>query len=70
MARVLTRTFAHCITPQQPSADAMQNSCESKQGESHVEIQTLDAIAPGVRADHFGWLKAPDVVAEALLRAA
>ena len=34
-----------------------------------ARIATLDAIAPGVRADHFGWLKAPDAVVEALLRA-
>lgn len=36
----------------------------------HARIETLDAVAPGVRADHFGWFKAPDVVVEALLRAA
>lgn len=35
-----------------------------------VRIETLDAIAPGVRADHFGWLKAPEAVVAALLRAA
>jgi predicted alpha/beta hydrolase len=34
-----------------------------------ARIATLDAIAPGVRADHFGWLKAPDAVVDALLRA-
>jgi len=34
-----------------------------------ARIQMLDTAAPGVRADHFGWLKAPDAVIEALLRA-
>jgi predicted alpha/beta hydrolase len=33
-----------------------------------ARIDTLDAAAPGVRADHFGWLKAPDAAVEALLR--
>jgi predicted alpha/beta hydrolase len=36
---------------------------------THARIETLDAIAPGVPADHFGWLKAPDAVADALLSA-
>jgi predicted alpha/beta hydrolase len=35
-----------------------------------ARIATLDAIAPGVPADHFGWLKAPDAVVDALLREA
>ena len=34
---------------------------------THARIETLDAIAPGVRADHFGWLKAPEAVVDALL---
>ena len=34
-----------------------------------TRIETLASIAPGVRDDHFGWLKAPGAVAEALLRA-
>lgn len=34
-----------------------------------ARIATLDAIAPDVRADHFGWLKAPDAVVDVLLRA-
>ena len=33
-----------------------------------ARIDMLDAVAPGVRADHFGWLKAPDAVVDALLR--
>lgn len=33
-----------------------------------ARIATLDAIAPGVPADHFGWFKAPDAVVDALLR--
>lgn len=33
-----------------------------------ARIDMLDAVAPGVRADHFGWLKAPDAVVESLLR--
>ena len=33
---------------------------------TRAAIETLDAIASGVRADHFGWLKAPDVVVDAL----
>ena len=36
---------------------------------THARIETLDAVAPGVRADHFGWLKAPNAVVDALLRA-
>ena len=35
-----------------------------------ARIDTLDAIAPGIRADHFGWLKAPEAVVDALLREA
>ena len=34
-----------------------------------ARIDMLDTVAPGVRADHFGWLKAPDAVVDALLRA-
>jgi hypothetical protein len=34
----------------------------------HARIDTLDVVAPGVRADHFGWLKAPNAVVDALLR--
>lgn len=34
-----------------------------------ARIDMLDTAAPGVRADHFGWLKAPDAVVDALLRA-
>lgn len=34
-----------------------------------ARIATLEAIAPGIAADHFGWLKAPDAVVEALLPA-
>jgi predicted alpha/beta hydrolase len=34
-----------------------------------ARIDALDAVAPGVRADHFGWLEAPGSVVEALLRA-
>lgn len=34
-----------------------------------ARIETLDVVAPGVRADHFGWLKAPDTVVDGLLRA-
>ena len=34
-----------------------------------ARIDMLDAVAPGIRADHFGWLKAPDAVIDALLRA-
>jgi len=33
-----------------------------------ARIETLEAIAPGIAADHFGWLKAPEAVVEALLR--
>jgi predicted alpha/beta hydrolase len=36
---------------------------------THARIETLDAVAPGMRADHFGWLKAPDAAVEALLQA-
>jgi predicted alpha/beta hydrolase len=33
-----------------------------------ARVEMLDAVAPGVRADHFGWLKAPEPAIEALLR--
>jgi predicted alpha/beta hydrolase len=35
----------------------------------HARIETLEAIAPGIVADHFCWLKAPDAVVDALLPA-
>jgi predicted alpha/beta hydrolase len=34
----------------------------------HARIDTLDVVAPGVRADHFGGLKAPNAVVDAQLR--
>ena len=34
-----------------------------------ARIDVLDAVAPGIRADHFGWLKAPEAVIGALLPA-
>ena len=33
-----------------------------------TRIETLASVAPGIPADHFGWLKAPDAVVDALLR--
>ncbi len=33
---------------------------------AHLRCVTLDAAALGARADHFGWMKRPDAVADAL----
>lgn len=41
----------------------------SKLGDAKRSITTLDDAALGARADHFNWMKAPDAVADALLRA-
>lgn len=41
----------------------------SKLPQARHRLDVLDAISLGTHADHFGWMKRPEAVAEALLRA-